>query len=118
MDQETILEQEETPELQEENAENAEFSERCEKAKCACRATLDRLKNDLKATNGNPYIRATSTVRYEILRTPNDEEAIDTFEVRKVNGCSLRTLAIAAGVFAAFEILSLRAKIKKAKKKK
>ncbi len=103
---------------EEETAENAEFSERYESAKCACRGMLDRLKNDLKAANGNPYIRATSTVRYEILRSPNDEEPIDTFEIQKSNGCSLRTLALAVTVVAAVEILSIRAKIKRAKKKK
>ena len=102
---------------EEESAENAEFSERYESAKCACRGMLDRLKSDLKAANGNPYIRATSTVRYEILRSPNDEEPIDSFEIQKSNGCSLRTLALAATVIAAAEILSIRAKIKRAKKK-
>ena len=103
---------------EEETAENAEFSERFESAKCACRGMLERVKSDLKAANGNPYIRATSTVRYEILRTPNDEEPIDTFEFQKTNGCSLRTLALAATMLAALEVLSIRAKIKKARKKK
>ena len=103
---------------EEETAETAEFSERYESARCACRGMLERLKNDLKATNGNPYIRATSTVRYEILRSPSDEEPIDTFEFQKSNGCSLRTLALAATAFAAAEIFIIRAKWKKAKKKK
>ena len=67
----------------EEATENAEFSERYESAKCACREMLERVKNDLKAANGNPFIRATSTVRYEILRSPTDEEPIDTFEFQK-----------------------------------
>ena len=77
---------------------------------------LSRLKNDIKAANGNPYIRATSTVRYDILRTPGDEEPIDTFEFQKSNGCSFRTLVLAAGVVATAEILSIRSKLKKKKK--
>ena len=111
MDQEPILNEPEA-------AEQAEFSERCEKAKCACREVVARLKNDLKATNGNPYIRATSSVRYEILRTPGDEEPLDSFEFHKTNGCSLRTLAIAATILAAVELLSIRAKCKKKNKRK
>ena len=111
MDEKTVLNEEET-------AEKAEFSDRYESAKCACRGTLERLKSSLKAANGNPFIRATSPVRYEILRNPNDEEPLDTFEIRKVHGCSLRTLAIAATILTTAEILAIRAKIKKAKEKK
>ena len=110
MDEETILTEEET-------AEKAEFSKRYADAKCACGGMIARLKNDLKATNGNPFIRATSTVRYEILQNPTDEEPIDTFEVQKTSGCSLRTLAVAAAVIVAAEVLAVHAKHKKAKKK-
>lgn len=110
MDQEKIQAEEET-------AEKAEFNERLESAKCACSDVFERLKLDLLETKGNPYIRATSTVRYEILRSREDAEPVDTFEIRKTNGCSLRTLALAATAFAAFEILSFRAKCKKRKKK-
>ena len=110
MDQEPVLNQEEA-------AGKEEFSQRLESAKCACSGALARLKNDLKEAGANPYIRATSTVRYEILRSKDDEEPVDTFEIRKTNGCSLRTLALAATLFAAVEILSIRAKIKKASKK-
>lgn len=110
MDQEPVLNQEET-------AGKEEFSQRLESAKCACRGVLSRLKNDLKEAGGNPYIRATSTVRYEILKSKDDEEPVDAFEIRKTNGCSLRALALAATIFAAVEVLSVRAKLKKRKKK-
>lgn len=101
-------------------AEDAQkqFSDRYTQAKSACRKTLDRLKADLSETGGNPYLRATSIVRYEILHSPQDEEPVDVFEYQKSNGCYLRTLALAAGVLATVEVLSLRAKIKKAKKRK
>ena len=97
--------------------EKKDFSERYCLAKDACRNTLVRLKNDLKETHGNPYIRATSIVRYEILNTADDEVPVDVFEFRKTNGCYLRTLALAAGIVATAELLILRAKFKKKKAK-
>ena len=74
------------------------FSERCQSAKEACKSTWERLAQDLKEAGGNPYIRATSSFRYDIYRNATDEEPIDTFLTEKSNGCSLRSLALAAAL--------------------
>ena len=81
-----------------------DFNERYQAAQKACRSTLERLARDLKESNGNPYIRATSTFRYDIYRTANDETPIDTFVFEKTNGCSLRALMLAASLLAAANI--------------
>ena len=81
-----------------------DFSNRYQAAQKACKSTLERLARDLKEANGNPYIRATSSFRYDIYRTANDEEPIDTFVFEKTNGCTLRALALAASLLAAANI--------------
>lgn len=77
------------------------FSERYQSAQKACKSTWDRLAQDLKESGGNPYIRATSSFRYEIYRNADDGEPIDTFLFEKTNGCSLRALALATSLLVA-----------------
>ena len=90
------------------NGIREDFAERYQAAQSACKSTLERLARDMKETGGNPYIRATSTFRYDIYRSANDEKPIDTFVFEKTNGCTLRALALAASLLAAAN-LALRA---------
>ena len=77
------------------------FSERYQSAQKACKSAWDRLAQDLKESDGNPYIRATSSFRYEIYRNADDTEPIDTFRFERSNGCSLRALALATSLLVA-----------------
>ena len=74
MDNETILNETELNEAEAtvEKAANGireDFAERYQSAQKACKTTLERLTRDLRESNGNPYIRSTSTFRYDIYRT-------------------------------------------------
>lgn len=109
MDNETILNETELNEAEAtvEKAANGireDFAERYQSAQKACKTTLERLARDLRESNGNPYIRSTSTFRYDIYRTANDADPIDTFVFEKTNGCSLRALLLAASLLAAANI--------------
>ncbi len=103
MENETILNETEVNETaaEEKSGIRADFANRYQAAQTACKSMLERLARDLRETNGNPYIRATSTFRYDIYRSAEDAEPIDTFVFEKTNGCSLRALALAASLLAA-----------------
>lgn len=73
-----------------------------------CRALSERIADDMRATNGNPYIRATTTYRYEILRNKKDTEPVDVFEFQKTSGASLRAMAITAAIVAAADVAVAR----------
>ena len=73
-----------------------------------CRALSERIADDMRATNGNPYIRATTTYRYEILRNKKDTEPVDVFEFQKTSGASLRAMAITAAIVAAADVTVAR----------
>ena len=81
-----------------------DFADRYHAAQNACKSTLERLAHDWKETGGNPYIRATSTFRYDIYRHAGDEEPIDTFVFERSNGCTLRALALATSLVAAVNL--------------
>lgn len=73
-----------------------------------CRALSARIADDMRATNGNPYIRATTTYRYEILRNKKDTEPVDVFEFQKTSGASLRAMAITTAIVAAADVAVAR----------
>ena len=73
-----------------------------------CRALSERIADDMRATNGNPYIRATTTYRYEILRNKKDTEPVDVFEFQKTSGASLRAMAITTAIVAAADVAVAR----------
>lgn len=75
-----------------------------QKVQDQCKDTLDRIRKDLAETNGNPYIRATSIYRYDIYRTAEDQEPIDSFSIEKSNGCTLRAFLLASSLVAAADI--------------
>lgn len=81
-----------------------DFMTKYREAQETCRKTVERLANDLKETGGNPYIRATSTFRYDLYRSADDTEPVDTFVFERTNGCSLRALALATGLITAAQI--------------
>lgn len=70
----------------------------------SCRALSERLAEDMKATNGNPYIRSTTTYRYEVLRNSKDKDPVDVFEFQRTSGASLRAMAITAAIVAAADV--------------
>lgn len=84
---------------------------KCREAEDACKQTMERLKNDWKATDGNPYLRSTSSCRLDIYRAEGDEEPIDSFTFEKSNGCSLRALGAATALLTVTG-LALKALIK------
>ena len=105
MENETILNETEMNDAEKKKSGlRADFEERYQSAQTACKSTLERLARDLRESNGNPYIRSTSTFRYDIFRTANDTDPIDTFVFEKTNGCSLRALILAASLLAAANI--------------
>lgn len=73
-----------------------------------CRALSERIAEDLKETNGNPYIRSTTTYRYEVLRNSKDENPVDVFEFQRTSGASLRAMAITAAIVAAADVAMSR----------
>jgi len=89
---------------------------KCDEIRAACRDTVSRLARDLKETNYNPYIRSTTTYRYEILKKSTDEEPIDVFEFQRTSGFSLRAMAITTALVAAADVAVgkfLKKKLKK-----
>ena len=73
-----------------------------------CRALSARIADDMRATNGNPYIRSTTTYRYEILRNSKDTEPVDVFEFQRTSGASLRAMALTAAIVAAADVAVAR----------
>lgn len=89
---------------------------KCDEIRAVCRDTVNRLARDLEATNYNPYIRSTTTYRYEILKKSTDEEPVDVFEFQRTNGFSLRAMAITTALVAAADVAVgkfLRKRLKK-----
>ena len=84
------------------------FQEKYEEACSACKNLMDRLSNDLEQTNYNPYIRATTTYRYEILKKSSDTEPVDVFEFERTSGYSLRAMAITTVLVAAADVIVAR----------
>ncbi len=77
---------------------------KCDEIRAVCRDTVSRVVSDLKATNYNPYIRSTTTYRYEIMKKSTDEEPIDVFEFQRTSGFSLRAMAITTALVAAADL--------------
>lgn len=65
---------------------------KCGKLKRACK----RLSDDLRACNGNPYIKDTLSYRVDLYKNPQDSEPVDHFQMQKSKCCSLRTLGLLA----------------------
>ena len=86
----------------------ASLRERLNTLRENCRALSARIADDMKATNNNPYIRSTTTYRYEILRNSKDTEPVDVFEFQRTSGASLRAMAITAAVVAAADVAFAR----------
>ena len=66
----------------------------CEKIKQTCQSIGKRLQKDWEATNGKPYIKQTSTLRFDVYRSCDDEEPIDSFCTESVKAYSLKALAL------------------------
>ena len=76
------------------------LSRKCQEIKDACCSTIDRIVNDLKETDYNPYIKQTRTTRIEIFRDNSEEELIDTFETTDVKSYSAKALLVATAAAA------------------
>ena len=74
------------------------IAEKCKEIKELCLKTANRLADDWRETNGNPYIRQTHTYKVEIFRKPGDTTPVDTFQMTDVKSYSLRALALATGI--------------------
>lgn len=77
---------------------------KCDEVRTACKDVLTRLQNDLEQTNYNPYIRSTTTYKYEILKKSTDTEPVDVFEFQRTTGFSLRAMAITTVLVAAADV--------------
>lgn len=101
-----VVVEEEVEETAEEAAEECEectadlLSRKCQEVKDACCNTIDRIINDLKETDYNPYIKQTRTTRIEIYRDGSEEELIDTFETTDVKSYSAKALLVATAAAA------------------
>ena len=88
-------------EVAEDEETTAEFlSRKCQEVKEACCGTIDRIINDLKETDYNPYIKQTRTTRIDIFRDNSEEELIDTFETTDVKSYSAKALLVATAAAA------------------
>lgn len=101
-----VVVEEEVEETAEEAAEECEectadiLTRKCQEVKDACCNTIDRIINDLKETDYNPYIKQTRTTRIEIYRDGSEEELIDTFETTDVKSYSAKALLVATAAAA------------------
>ncbi len=59
--------------------------------------TAQRLYAIGRESSGNPYIKTTCACRADFFKTPDGNTPIDTFSVKTVKACSLRTLALFGG---------------------
>ena len=93
---------EEIAEEVEESAETAKekLLRKCNEVKASCRNTADRIINDLKECDYNPYFKQTRTYKLEIYRNCNEDEPIDVYETTDVKCFSGRALAIASAAAA------------------
>lgn len=88
-------------EVAEDEETTAEFlCRKCQEVKEACCGTIDRIINDLKETDYNPYIKQTRTTRIDIFRDNSEEELIDTFETTDVKSYSAKALLVATAAAA------------------
>lgn len=81
-----------------------EIQEKYAEARTACKGMMERISGDMEQTNYNPYIRSTTTYRYEILRKSDDTEPVDVFEFERSSGFSLRAMAITSALVAVADI--------------
>lgn len=97
-----VVVEEEVEEVAEECEESTAdiLSRKCQEIKDACCSTIDRIVNDLKETDYNPYIKQTRTTRIEIFRDNSEEELIDTFETTDVKSYSAKALLVATAAAA------------------
>ena len=101
-----VVVEEEVEETAEEAAEECEectadiLTRKCQEVKDACCNTIDRIINDLKETDYNPYIKQTRTTRIEIYRDGSEEELIDTIETTDVKSYSAKALLVATAAAA------------------
>ena len=84
------------------------LQEKYAEARSACKNLMDRISYDLEQTNYNPYIRSTTTYRYEILKKSGDAEPVDVFEFQRSSGYSLRAMAITTLLVAAADVAVTR----------
>lgn len=77
---------------------------KCDELRNACKDVVARLSSDLEQTDYNPYIRSTTTYRYEILKKSTDTEPVDVFEFQRTSGFSLRAMAITSVLVAAADV--------------
>ena len=89
---------------------------KCNEIRNACRDTISRIAYDLKETNYNPYIRSTTTYRYEIMKKSTDEQPVDVFEFQRTSGFSIRAMAITTALVAAADLATRKILKKKLKK--
>jgi hypothetical protein len=88
-------------EVAEDEETTAEFlCRKCQEVKEACCGTIDRIINDLKETDYNPFIKQTRTTRIDIFRDNSEEELIDTFETTDVKSYSAKALLVATAAAA------------------
>ncbi len=90
-DEEVEADEESTAEL---------LTRKCQEVKEACCSTINRIINDLKETDYNPYIKQTRTTRIEIFRDGSEEELIDTFETTDVKSYSAKAFLVATAAAA------------------
>ena len=95
-----------------EESATEKLSRKCQEVKEACCSTIDRIVNDLKETNFNPYIKQTRITRVEIFRNCNEEQPIDTFETTDVKSYSAKALLV-AGAAAALLVVASNGIVKK-----
>ncbi|MBR7098185.1 MAG: hypothetical protein IKC59_02120 [Clostridia bacterium] len=77
---------------------------KCDEVRTACKDVISRLSNAMEQTNYNPYIRSTTTYKYEILKKSTDTEPVDVFEFQRTTGFSLRAMAITTVLVAAADV--------------
>ena len=77
---------------------------KCDEVRTACKDIMSRLSNAMEQTNYNPYIRSTTTYKYEILKKSTDTEPVDVFEFQRTTGFSLRAMAITTVLVAAADV--------------
>ncbi len=82
------------------------LSRKCQEVKAACCGTIDRIVNDLKETNFNPYIKQTRITRVEIYRNCNEEQPIDAFEMVDEKSYSAKSFAVATAAAALLVVAS------------
>ena len=80
------------------------IQEKYDEARLACKDLMDRLNYDLQQTGYNPYIRSTTTRKFEVLRSSTDPEPVDVFEFESTKGFSLRSMAITVALVAAADV--------------